>query len=127
MSAEGSFAGAVRPADLGAEPAAVLREPGHVYRRDDVERAPLPESGTLGPAYPASLLRLRLGGEVLVQFVIDSTGTADRRSVRILHATHPAFARSVEIALGTTRFLPGEVQGQRVRVLVEQRYFFRIR
>jgi TonB family protein len=122
----GAFAGAVRPTEIGADPVAVLREPGHLYRREDVERVPLAETGTLGPEYPANLLRLRLAGEVLVQFVVDSTGTADRRSIRVLRATHPAFARSVEIALGAARFLPGEVQGQRVRVLVEQRYFFRI-
>jgi TonB family protein len=70
------------------------------------------------PRYPDSLRTAGIGGRVVVEVIVDSTGHVDSASVRILSSSHPGFESSArEAVLGTT-FAPGRLHGRAVPVMV---------
>ena len=79
------------------------------------------------PRYPESLRVAAIDGRVLVQFKVDTLGTIDPSSIRILSSTHELFSRAVREALGGFRFRPAEVDGHRVIALAEMPFEFSIR
>jgi protein TonB len=82
--------------------------------------------GQRPPRYPSMLERAGVVGDVLAQFVVDTTGRVERGSLHIQQATHTQFARSVEERLLGLRFVPARARGRAVRQLVEQRFHFEI-
>lgn len=81
-------------------------------------------SDGVGPRYPAEARRLGLEGEVLAQFVVDTTGRVVG-PVRLLRSTGShLFADAVIDALPHMRFLPARVGGKAVRQLVQQPFQF---
>jgi TonB family protein len=108
-------------AALAAHPA------GTPWHATDVERMAVPFDDNPRPRYPFSLLSMGMEGNVVVQFVVDSTGAPDMRSLRVLRSTHQLFTRAVRAVLPKLRFLPAEVAGARVDVLVEQPFQFSVR
>ena len=101
--------------------------PGTPWSAGEVERMAVPYDDNPRPRYPFSLLSMGVEGNVTVQFVVDSTGKADMRSLRVLRSTHDLFARAVRAVLPKMRFLPAEVGGNKVDVLVEQPFLFSVR
>ena len=79
------------------------------------------------PSYPQSMLYRGKPGDVTIQFVIDSTGIIDHRTVRLLESSHPDFAHAVLDVLPQFRFTPAEVDGRPVKELVELPFSFAIR
>ena len=65
-------------------------------------------------------------GEVLAQFVVDTTGSAENGSLKILKSSHDLFVQSVKNALPHMRFIPAEVGGRKVKQLVQQPFTFSI-
>ena len=51
------------------------------------------------PPYPESMLRRRIEGSVIVQYVVDTLGKADTSTFRVIAATHADFARAVKTTL----------------------------
>jgi TonB family protein len=98
-----------------AVPSAAL--PPGVYAEDSVtERPQLLRSPV--PRYPDSLRTAGIGGRVLVEAIVDSTGHVDSASVRILSSTHPGFeAPAREAVLGAT-YAAGRLNGRAVPVMV---------
>jgi protein TonB len=88
-----------------------------------VEKAAASIPGT-GPSYPEMLKSSGIEGEALVQFVVDTTGRAELGSFKVLRATHDAFGQAVRAALPRMRFLPAEIGGRKVRMLVQQPFAF---
>ena len=78
------------------------------------------------PPYPESMLRRRVEGSVMVQYVVDTTGHVDTTSFRVLFATHADFAKSVKNTLPLMRFHPAMMANKRVAQLVEQPFVFKI-
>lgn len=78
--------------------------------------------------YPGQLRALGLAGSAELQFVIGRDGRVDTTSVRVTHATHPAFGEAARIGLASPecRYTPGSYRGEPVRVLVRQRATFRL-
>jgi periplasmic protein TonB len=76
------------------------------------------------PAYPENLKSSGVEGEALVQFVVDTTGRAELGSFKVLRASHDAFGQAVRAALPRMRFLPAEIGGRKVRMLVQQPFAF---
>lgn len=78
--------------------------------------------------YPGQLRALGLAGSAELQFVIGRDGRVDTTSVRVTHATHPAFGEAARIGLASPecRYTPGSYRGVPVRVLVRQRATFRL-
>lgn len=82
--------------------------------------------GSIAPIYPDSLRHAGVSGEVRAQFVVDTTGRVDARTIKITSATNQAFAASVRAALPKIRFTPAEIAGRRVKQLVQQPFTFSI-
>ncbi|MES3034901.1 MAG: TonB family protein [Gemmatimonadota bacterium] len=88
----------------------------------DKVAAALPSSAR--PAYPEMLKASGVEGEALVQFVVDTLGRAEPGSFRVLDTSHEAFGTAVRVTLPRMRFLPAEIRGQKVRMVVQQRFAF---
>lgn len=82
--------------------------------------------GSANPRYPDILRQAGVEGEVLAQFVVDTTGRAEVRTFKVLKASHDLFGTAVKNALPGMRFIPAEVGGRKVRQLVQQPFSFAI-
>jgi TonB family protein len=78
------------------------------------------------PAYPESMLRRRIEGAVLVQYVVDTLGHADTATFRVISATHADFANAVKSTLPRMRFRPAIMSNRLVPQLVQQPFAFKI-
>lgn len=78
------------------------------------------------PSYPESMLRRRIEGSVIVQYVVDTLGHADTTTFRVISATHVDFARAVKNTLPRMRFRPAVMANRLVPQLVQQPFAFRI-
>ncbi len=98
--------------------------PGGIHSAGAVDRvvAGLPQNPR--PEYPHSLRAAAVEGEVLITFVVDTTGRVEQGSLRVLQATHEQFAESVRRWLPKTRYRPAEIGGRRVRQYVQQQVGF---
>jgi TonB family protein len=92
----------------------------------EVDSAVIRYEDGVAPTYPPVLLRRRMEGSVLVQYVVDTLGHADTSTFRVLSATHPDFARAVKAALPDMRFRPAIMASRLVPQLVQQPFAFRI-
>jgi protein TonB len=70
------------------------------------------------PPYPRMMQQAGIEGTVLLEFVVDQTGHADKASIRPLDSTHKAFEGPAREMIGKCLFRPGRVRGQPVKVLV---------
>ena len=94
------------------------------YFEFQVEKQVAPAPGNRGPSYPDMLRSANVEGEVLVQFVVDTTGRVESGSVKILKSSHDLFTNSVRNALNSMRFYPAEIGGRKVKQLVQQPFNF---
>ena len=94
------------------------------YFEFQVEKQVAPAPGNPGPRYPDMLRSANVEGEVLVQFVVDTTGRVENGSIKILKSSHDLFTNSVRSALGSMRFYPAEIGGRKVKQLVQQPFNF---
>lgn len=86
-----------------------------------------PQSGNPFPRYPDELQRAGVSGEVLVQFVVDTTGRVEMNTYRALSYSDPAFLWEVTNVVPRLRFKPARVRGCPVRQLVQLPFGFNIR
>ena len=91
-----------------------------------VEKPAAPIPGTGAPRYPATLRSAGIDGEVLTQFVVDTTGRVEIDSYKVIRKSHDLFDASVRAALPSMRFAPAEVGGRKVRQLVQQPFVFQL-
>jgi protein TonB len=63
-------------------------------------------------------------GEVLAQFVVDTTGRADMSTFKILKSSHDLFTNSVRNVLPNMRFYAAEIGGRKVKQLVQMPFQF---
>ena len=77
------------------------------------------------PFYPHTLRETGVQGMVHVQYVIDTTGRADPKSVRFLRSTHELFETAFRDNLPRSRWNIGRRQGVGVRAQVEEIIEFR--
>lgn len=78
------------------------------------------------PAYPESMLKRRIEGSVIVQYVVDTLGHADTATFRVISATHSDFAIAVKNTLPRMRFRPAIMSNRLVPQLVQQPFAFKI-
>jgi TonB family protein len=97
-----------------------------VYSILNVDEGAVRVEGSAAPAYPADMLAAAMEGTVIARYVIDTTGRADPASFQVLSTTHGSFTQAVMDALPAMRFSSAEVQGRKVRQLVEQAFQFHI-
>ena len=94
------------------------------YFEFQVEKQVSGVPGTTNLRYPDMLRSANVEGEVLVQFVVDTTGRADLSSFKVLKSSHDLFTNSVKNALAQMRFYPAEIGGRKVKQLVQQPFNF---
>jgi len=102
---------------------AVSAPPG-VYFEYQVTKAVSPRPGNTAPRYPDVLRNANIEGTVLTQFIVDETGKADTASFRILRSTHDLFSITVRNALPGLAFNPAELNGKRVKQMVQMPFQF---
>ena len=76
--------------------------------------------------YPPALEAAGLAGRVELEFVVDTTGRVEARSLTVLSTTAPEFVEAAGAAVLDTRFNPARAHGHDVRQLVRQSIVFRI-
>ena len=74
--------------------------------------------------YPEKLRHAGKEGEVLVQFVVNQSGVAEMNTFKVLKTNDPAFAEAVRKAVSNSTFYPAELDGKKVKQLVQQPYRF---
>lgn len=97
-------------APMDTEPAGPFAGPV-IVPVEELDRAPLLRYQET-PVYPPDLRRRGIGGEVLIEFVIDERGIV--RSPRVLSAPHQALGEAAENAVGQWTFFPGMKGGRAV-------------
>ncbi len=80
--------------------------------------------GNPTPRYPDMLKAAGIEGEVLAQFVVDTTGRADMSTFKVIKAGHELFGQEVKAVLPRMRFYPAEVGGHKVKELVQLPFAF---
>lgn len=98
-----------------------------VFSVVDVDRAVERYEWSAAPAYPPDLAALGAEGVVRAFYVVDTLGTVDTVSVRVVYSDDPGFTASVVTALGMMRFKPATKGGKAVRQEVFQQFRFQIR
>ena len=110
----------------GVEGGKAVVQSDQPYFEFQVEKPVGPAPGSTSPRYPDMLRQAGVEGEVLAQFVVDTTGRAEAGSLKILKSSHDLFIQSVKNALPQMRFIPAEVGGRKVKQLVQQPFTFSI-
>lgn len=78
--------------------------------------------GNSAPRYPDQLRREGIEGTVLVAFVVDTVGVPDM--FEVLTSSHELFRTSVLTALTSARFTPAQINGNKVKQLVQMPFTF---
>ena len=114
-------AGGIAKGVVGGTPQPISDQP---YFEFQVEKqvAQIPGSGS--PRYPDMLRSANVEGEVLAQFVVDTTGRAEMSTFKTLKSSHDLFTNSVKSALANMKFYPAEVGGRKVKQLVQMPFVF---
>lgn len=94
------------------------------YFEFQVERQAATLPGGTTVHYPDVLKAAGISGDVLTQFVVDTTGHVEMSTVRVMRSSHPAFTAAVRAALPTWQFRPAAVRGHAVRQLVQMPVWF---
>lgn len=101
-------------------------EPTGVFFEFQVERrVTLPPDNPMAH-YPPVLRSANIEGEVLTQFIVDTTGHAEMGTLKVLKTTHDLFTNSVKAALPSIRFIPAEIGGRKVRQIVQMPFHFNL-
>ena len=102
---------------------------GHTgpYTVASVDKAVRPYENNPTPDYPSRLRNQGVEGAFVAQFVVDSTGKVDEKTMLFPPTADALFINSVRQALRRSRYYPAEVGGRRVMQLVEQRFVFVLR
>ena len=96
------------------------------YFEFQVEKPVLAKEGNPNPRYPSMLESGRVEGEVLIQFVVDTTGRAEMNTFKVLKSTNDLFTGSVKNVLPQMRFYAAEVGGRKVKQVVQMPFSFTV-
>ena len=112
----------------GGEPGSAGTPGGDgVWSAHVVEVVAAPQPGNPVPAYPELLRTAGTAGEVVAEFVVDSTGRVRPGSLHVVASTHELFTVSVRRTVPAMRFLPARVQGRAVAQRVRMPFVFEVK
>jgi periplasmic protein TonB len=94
------------------------------YFEFQVEKQVQTAPGSPQPRYPDMLKSANVEGEVLAQFVVDTTGHAEMNTFKVLKSSHELFTQSVRNVLPNMRFYAAEIGGRKVKQMVQQPFTF---
>jgi TonB family C-terminal domain len=101
-----------------------LVEPPHAFLEFQVEKMTRIRPGANTPRFPIALRGQDIQGEVIVQFVVDSSGQPRMDTFRVVRSTHSAFTDAVRDWLPKARFYPAEIGGRHVAQMVQMPFTF---
>lgn len=93
------------------------------YLQLEVEK-PVTVTRNVFPRYPDDLKKEGVQGDVVVHFVVDTTGRADMSTFRVVRTADLRFVESVRRAVALMSFQPAEIAGHKVRQAVEWPFSF---
>lgn len=99
---------------------------GTPYFDFQVERPAVMRAGSVGPAYPQQLRDARIEGNVLAQFVVDTSGRVDLATFKVLKSDNDLFSAAVRTTLTTMQFDAAMVGNRPVKQLLQQPFVFRL-
>jgi protein TonB len=117
-------AGGIAKGVVGGTPAPVNSD--QTYFEFQVEKQVAPYPGNTAPRYPDMLRSANVEGEVLAQFVVDTSGKAEMSTFKVIKSTHDLFTNSVRASLPNMKFYPAEVGGKKVKQLVQMPFQFNL-
>ena len=120
FSGKGVAGGIAKGVEGGKAPVIASDQPYYDFQ---VEKPAMAQPGPT-PTYPEMLRTAGVEGQVLAQFVVDTTGRADMSTFKILKTDNELFSLAVKNTLPRMRFLPAEVGGRKVKQLVQQPFGF---
>jgi len=94
------------------------------YFEFQVEKQVQTAAGSPPPRYPDMLRSANIEGEVLAQFIVDTTGRYETGSFKVIKSSHDLFTTAVRNALPNMKFYPAEIGGRKVKQLVQQPFTF---
>lgn len=100
------------PEEGGTYIASVVDRQAELSNRSDLPRL-------MRRLYPSALQDARIGGRVVVQFVVDTNGRVDMSTLKITSASHDGFVEPTKQALREFRFQPARVGDRAVRMLTQ--------
>jgi len=115
-------AGGIAKGVVGGTPAPVNDNQTYFEFQVEKQVSPYPNQG--GPRYPDMLRSANVEGEVLAQFVVDTTGRAEMSTFKVLKSSHELFTQAVRNVLPQMRFYPAEIGGRKVKQMVQQPFTF---
>lgn len=83
--------------------------------------------GTRPSRYPDILRRHHVSGVVVAQYVVDTSGHAVMRTMRMLQRPHPLISFAVYEWLAQMRFTPATIAGRKVGAFVQEPFAFSFR
>lgn len=89
-----------------------------------VEQQASQRSDSPRPFYPRALWQAGIDGAANLQFVVDTTGRVDSRTIQLLASTDYRFALACRKALLDMLYTPARIDGRKVRELVQQPFNF---
>ena len=116
----------VRKAGNAGASGYATRADSEAYLAAEVDRSVMALGANPKPGYPAALLRRGVEATFTTFFVVDTAGRIDTATIRIPPSVDARFSKAVRDVLVRWRFVPAEIQGRRVRQLIEQTFKFRI-
>jgi protein TonB len=124
ISKSGDFTTPTQEADAHPEGISGTAQHDGLFRSDQVEKQVEVVPGSPPPRYPEVLRSSGVEGRVLALFVVNERGSAEEESVRFLRSDNKLFEDAVKAALRRMRFIPAEVNGKKVRQLVQMPFVF---
>jgi TonB family protein len=94
------------------------------YFEFQVEKQASPTANSPQPKYPQMLWDANVEGEVLAQFVVDTSGHVEMGTFKVLKSSHELFTRAVRNVLPDMRFDPAVINGRKVRQVVRKPFVF---
>ena len=113
-------------ATAAALPDSVFTPGSFVYTEAELDQPVQRAPESAGPAYPESLRREGIEGEVTAEWIVDTVGTADTASFRLVESSHQLFSEAVRAVLPHMRFRPATLEGRHVRQFVRQQFRFQL-
>ena len=101
-------------------------KPDQAYFEFQVEKQAKTVPSSFHLTYPPAMKAAKIEGDVLAQFVVDTTGKADMRTFKVLKPERQEFIDAVKQGLAEMQFTPAEVGGHKVKQLVQQPFTFGI-
>lgn len=99
---------------------AALVDSLQLFTADQVDQsAQLDALFAFTPIYPDELRHTHLVGQVIAEFVVDTTGHVEPTTLDVVSSSHPLFTDAVETALASAVFTPATLGGRRVRQVVQ--------